>query len=419
MIFFYILIFSLPLHDHWLFSYSIGDLSVVKFLALASVPFAVFRLVTRLLSGGFRVSAIMFWTFAYSMIALVSYYFVQGGSFSLSLEQKHGVAPDADILSMMLFFLLIVCLVDSMTRLYRVLLTMIGSVGITSIYVVRDWMFNRQWADYRPGGVSGDANYFALCAVAALLVALHLVLTNRPRWEKLFLYGCLATTSVAFLMAASRGGILGLGAGLLFLMLRSERGMRSLGVVVLLMIPLVFVVPNTLLQRFSNPGKGDEEAVDHRLITWKAGLRMVATHPIAGVGVGAFEFVVTQYEDLDPGKEPVWNLAHNTYIEVAAELGIPGFLAYFALMTSSFLAWGRFTRPRSLLQDPLLHEISVGFQAAFLSAAVSAFFVSAWWLRFFWLVLFLPACLPAVAQSITAKVPLKPQPELAIAGSTR
>jgi O-antigen ligase len=406
----------MPLNNHWLFGAGKGDFTVIKILALACLPFALFRLASRLGTSGLRITGVSVWLLVYSSIALASYFLV--GEHAWVNLTGNDYLPQTLMLSMLLFFILVVGLIDSMTRLHRVLLTMIGSVGLTSVYVIRDWVFNRiMYADYRPGGVSGDANYFALCASTCLVLGLHLALSGRPRIEKLFLYGCLGVTSIAFLLAASRGGILGLAIGLLYLMARSGRGIRNLAVLGLIIVPLLLVVPNTLVQRFSHPNKGDEEAVDQRKTTWIAGLRMVASHPLVGVGLGNFEFVVVRYED--PTQKPVWHLAHNTYIEVAAELGIPGFLAYLALLISSFRAWGRFTRSKSESQDPLLLDIRVGFQAAFLTAAVCAFFVSAWWYRFFWMVLFLPVCLSAVEQSIAATRALKPQAELAMAGSTR
>lgn len=398
MILFYILVLSLPLSYHWLFDYIlVAGLTVIKVVGLACLPLALFRLATRR-SERFKGSGVFLPLIVYFLIALFSFFSVWTDTRNLATGTE--LIPKLlfyNLISMMTFFTLIVGLVDSVTRLYRVLLTMIGSAGLASIYVIRDWMSNRAIPNYRPGGAVGDANYFALCAATCLVLTLHLALSGRPRREQLFLYGCLATTSVAFLMAASRGGMIGLGVGFSFLMFRSGRGMRNLAILTLLMAPLLFVVPNTVIQRFTNPGVGDEQAVYNRRITWKAGLRMVAAHPILGVGLGSFKGVVLHYEGKDPR---VASIAHNTYIEIAAELGIPGLLAYTALLIASFRAWSHFTKPKNQPDNPRLREISVGFQAALLTAAACAFFLSAWWYRFFWLVIFLPACLPAVERSL-------------------
>ena len=387
MIFFYILVISLPLNNHWLLQ-GRGDFTVFKFLGLACLPFALGHFFFRSAPPVFN--AIVPALSASFVIEMLSY-FSHGGTLAGPLF--------ANRISMLLFFFLLVALVDSMVRLRRVILVMIGSVAIASVYVVRDWQFNRMYEGYRPGSITGDANYFALCASACMLLALQLALSRPSRWEKRYLYACLAVTSVAFLMAASRGGFVGFGIGLLFLMYRSGRGVRVLALIAILIVPLLLIVPNTSIQRILNPGQGDQEAVDARHITWMAGFRMIQAHPIGGIGLGAFKRVVLQYEAADD--KPVQTLAHNTYIETAAELGIPGFLAYIALIFSSFRALKRAARSR----EPRLREIAIGFQAALLAAVVCAFFVSAAWLRFLWLIMFLPACLPAIQQTIVRTAP--------------
>ncbi len=376
MILFYMLVLSIPLNNHWLLS-GRGEFTVFKGLGLACLPFALAHLAFR--SAPLKLNAI-FPALAASFVIEMFSFFSHGGTLGQPVLTNR--------VSMLLLFFLIIALVDSISRLRRVILVMIGSVTITAVYVVRDWQFNRMYADYRPGGISGDANYFALCASACMLLSLQLVLSRPTRWEKRYLYGCLAITSVAFLMAASRGGFVGLAIGLLFLLFRSGKGLRAVLLIGLVIAPLLVLVPNTSIQRIFHPGTGDDEAVDARHITWLAGLRMIEAHPIGGVGLGQFRSLVLNYEATND--KPVRSLAHNTYIEVAAELGIPGLLAYLAFIWSGFRALSRAARFK---EQPMLHEVAIGFQAAMIAATVCATFVSASWFRFLWLVLLLPACL--------------------------
>jgi putative inorganic carbon (hco3(-)) transporter len=391
MILFYVLVLSIPLNNHWLLS-GRGDFTVFKGLGLACLPFALAHLAFR--SASLKLNAIFPALAAVFVIEMFSY-FSHGGTL--------GAPVLANRVSMLLLFFLIIALVDSIARLRRVILVMIGSVTITAVYVVRDWQFNRMIADYRPGGISGDANYFALCASTCMLLSLQLVLSRPTRWEKRYLYACLAITSVAFLMAASRGGFVGLAIGLLFLMFRSGKGVRAVLLIGLVIVPLLVLVPNTSIQRIFHPGTGDDEAVDARHITWAAGLRMIEAHPIGGVGLGQFRNLVASYEGINDkiNGQPVRSLAHNTYIEVAAELGIPGLLAYLALIWSGFRAWSRAAR---LKEQPTLREVAIGFQAAMIAATVCAIFVSASWFRFLWLVQLLPACLSTIEQRLVRRL---------------
>jgi O-antigen ligase len=387
MILFYMLVLSIPLNNHWLLSGN-GEFTVFKGLGLACLPFALAHMAFRL--APLRLNAVFPALAAVFVIEMFSY-FSHGGTL--------GDPALTNRVSMLLLFFLIIALVDSIGRLRRVILIMIGSVAIAAVYVVRDWQFNRMYADYRPGGISGDANYFALCASACMLLSLQLALSRPTRWEKRYLYGCLAITSVAFLMAASRGGFVGLAIGLLFLMFRSGRGVRTMLLIGLVIAPLLVLVPNTSIQRIFHPGTGEDEAVDARHVTWMAGLRMIEAHPIGGIGLNRFRSLVLSYEGTND--KPVQSLAHNTYIEVAAELGIPGLLAYLALIWSGFRALNRAAR---LKGQPVLREAAIGFQAAMIAATVCATFVSASWFRFLWLVLLLPACLPTIEQRFVRRV---------------
>ena len=389
MILFYMLVLSIPLNNHWLLS-GRGEFTVFKGLGLACLPFALAHLAFR--SAPLKLNAI-FPALAASFVIEMFSFFSHGGTLGQPVLTNR--------VSMLLLFFLIIALVDSIARLRRVILVMIGSVTITAVYVVRDWQFNRMYADYRPGGISGDANYFALCASACMLLSLQLVLSRPTRWEKRYLYGCLAITSVAFLMAASRGGFVGLAIGLLFLLFRSGKGVRAVLLIGLVIAPLLVLVPNTSIQRIFHPGTGDDEAVDARHITWLAGLRMIEAHPIGGVGLGQFRSLVLNYEATND--KPVRSLAHNTYIEVAAELGIPGLLAYLAFIWSGFRALSRAARFK---EQPMLHEVAIGFQAAMIAVTVCATFVSASWFRFLWLVLLLPACLPTIEGRLVRRVPV-------------
>src|SRR5579872_4221103 len=185
MVLFYILVISLPLTNHWLLGGAQQDnFAAVKFLGLACVPVALFRIALRPKSAGIQIPGVSVAVSAYFVIGIFSYFSHEGGT----------VIPWGvffTIVSMVVFLVITIVLVDSPVRLHGVILTMIGSVGIASVYTIREWMFNRSIADYRPGSISGDANYFGLAAAPCMLIALTYVLGQRSRWEKLYLYGCL------------------------------------------------------------------------------------------------------------------------------------------------------------------------------------------------------------------------------------
>ncbi len=65
-----------------------------------------------------------------------------------------------------------------------------------------------------------------------------------------------------------------------------------------------------------------------RLLIWKASLVSIAHHPLLGVGIGNFPVVLGQ----DIRLARAGSTAHNVYLHVAAEMGIPALLVFLALL---------------------------------------------------------------------------------------
>lgn len=88
-----------------------------------------------------------------------------------------------------------------------------------------------------------------------------------------------------------------------------------------------------------------------RILVWKDALEILRDHPWWGTGLGSFEWIFPFYqsEKLLLG----WNHAHNGYLELALEMGIPGFLVCMA----SFIYLGAILFRRFILDTfsyPLL-----------------------------------------------------------------
>jgi O-antigen ligase len=153
------------------------------------------------------------------------------------------------------------------------------------------------------------------------------------------LYALLLTQTLAALAAAAVGSLLLWGA-----LLPRRRSLLLLGTGALAAVLLAAAFP-PLRQRVVEKGRqavsGDLNAVlTGRLDGWRTAVWMFGQHPLAGVGHGAYraEFVPAKLALLDRGvaffpeqTQIGFANAHNEYLEVAAEWGLPGVLA---------LAWG-------------------------------------------------------------------------------
>jgi putative inorganic carbon (HCO3(-)) transporter len=75
-------------------------------------------------------------------------------------------------------------------------------------------------------------------------------------------------------------------------------------------------------------------AVVERMAHWQAGWQMWTEHPWRGVGIGNYEPIYPAYY-VPPWEEPLGH-AHNYYLNVAAETGLIGLLAYLVLWGAAF-----------------------------------------------------------------------------------
>lgn len=71
--------------------------------------------------------------------------------------------------------------------------------------------------------------------------------------------------------------------------------------------------------RFDAQGLADEG----RLETYRATLRMISDHPWLGTGQGTFAFAFPAYRSSNVSVWGVWDKAHNTLLEIAADMGVP------------------------------------------------------------------------------------------------
>ncbi|NTW23925.1 MAG: hypothetical protein HGA37_04430 [Lentimicrobium sp.] len=82
-----------------------------------------------------------------------------------------------------------------------------------------------------------------------------------------------------------------------------------------------------------------EEAGGGRLDGWRWSWQMIRENPLLGVGAGNWKINELRFEHpTDAGFTHLFK-AHNDFFETAAETGIPGFLAYVAILLFTFLSF--------------------------------------------------------------------------------
>jgi len=157
---------------------------------------------------------------------------------------------------------------------------------------------------------------------------------------------------LALFLSGSRAGIV-LSLGTLVLaatLYASLDGVDRRRFVILFLIATAFSIGLLLLlggtfnARLSLDGAAD----GGRWLIYLSTLRLIGDYPWFGTGLGTYEWVIPAYRSSDLTMWGIWNRAHNSLLEVAAELGLPFavLLVLYWLAALILLVRGSFLRRR-------------------------------------------------------------------------
>ena len=102
------------------------------------------------------------------------------------------------------------------------------------------------------------------------------------------------------------------------------------------MIGLLFLAGTAVLAVIVSAGMStsNQTSVTIRADIWKHTTQAISDHGLAGSGIGTFPSLYPQYEDPATVERTYVNHAHNDYMEIALEAGLPGLV-----LLGLFLAW--------------------------------------------------------------------------------
>lgn len=389
--FYYVLVFMLPMPDNPWWAWSVGTLTPMKILGIVCFLMAIVYMVTsnrwppfvRTKSGTFFV-VLFFVTFLSDLL-------------------RHGIVLGPSVLyndlAVCSLFIVTLVFVNTAERLRKVALIAIGSVAFDSLYVIRQFQgFHNVYAGFRGwGGVAGDPNYYAVSVVLWLPVILFWMGAKRPRWERLYCLGCLLLILAGFSISASRGGLLGLVAGLLIFIAHSRHRLRNIVILAIVAASLSALPGTSAVGRLLHPDRSDKDSSENRVDLWHSAVKSIREHPVYGVGVGGFHPKTMKNGVL---VDMPFHVAHNTYVDFLVNLGLVGFLPFLALLVTSVWSLRRLAQKlRRSDSPPMLYQLTVGIEAGIVGYMISAFFLSTWWQQVFWLSVFLSMCLPFLGTS--------------------
>jgi putative inorganic carbon (HCO3(-)) transporter len=192
-----------------------------------------------------------------------------------------------------------------------------------------------------------DANDFATFAVTAMPFGLYFLHAGRRALHRVLGAAALGTLALALVWTGSRGGFLALLAVTLFVVVRYTGVPLRWRLSVTALVALVFLATaseqywrqmGTIVED-SDYNRTDETG---RLQIWQRGVGYMLQNPILGVGAnnfGAAEGLLSPFAYRQQfGVGVRWSAPHNSFVQVGAELGIPGLVLFVAFIASAFRA---------------------------------------------------------------------------------
>jgi O-antigen ligase len=285
-----------------------------------------------------------------------------------------------------------------------------GLYGLLSGNVTQQEVFQE-----RLGGAGLDPNELAsvLVAAMALSAGLAVSLKGKPGLRLAAMAGggfCL----VATLLTGSRGGMISIicviVSGIVFAgRWRWRAAVAGVLVAVVAFFYITALAPTAVRDRITQSTQGEAPVLEGRTTLWKVGERMARANPVGGVGAGNFQ-VSSRHYLLQPGA--VWRsdaiithpqIAHNTYLQILAELGIVGFLLFASIalfsLWSALRAAGRFRADGDTAGEALARATAV----ALIGILVADFFISENFNKQLWLLFGIGPALLAISQRFAAR----------------
>jgi len=388
MILYYWLIWITPIEHHPIWTRTIAGITIIKYLGLGCLIYAAHYLGAAKRNPHYFQTMQSIWFAIFFAIAVISYS-TKGPHFSTESN------PFITYLSFFILFFVTITLIDSFGKLRWVLLSAVGSIGYAALYLLREWQHD---PSSRPGWVL-NPNDFGAGVALCFPVALSLLLEKRPRIERLYCLGCMLAMLAGLAVAASRGGFFGLIAGLLVVMWYSRKRLRKMMPLAALFLGLTLLtIASPLGQRLFDPSRSDVGSAEIRQTLWTFALELIKKHPVVGIGLGMFKPTLAA---LTHGQFAY--VAHNTYLEIAAEMGVPALFCYLMILFGSLRTLAKVRRSVSRTGPAILQQVVPGLQAGLLGCSVTLVFSSLADFKLFWLILFLTMCMPCLVSRFQQK----------------
>jgi O-antigen ligase len=309
----------------------------------------------------------------------------------------------------LILFLIVFTAVRTSRQAVWVLGAYVAGASLAAGYGVLNPPDNVAYYDIsRTAGTVGDPNELASALVGGtvLAAALALVLKRTPLL-RLLAAGACALCLAGIFLTLSRGGLVALIFALAAALVAGGRWRIN----ALALAAVIGMTGFLYFGYFASPDAASRitkvEGGTGRTDIWQVGWRMVQAHPVRGVGAGNFQTSSIHFL-LEPGSiqrdefiVDTPKVAHNTYLQVLAELGIVGAALFVAILGFSLLCTLKAARIFERLGDTTLEVLSRALLVSLFGVLAADFFISQQFSKQLWLLVGLGPAFLGIARTMS------------------
>jgi len=234
------------------------------------------------------------------------------------------------------FFFLIVALATSRQVIEHLVWSVLTGVALLGIFTIF-WgaSLSTDYGGRAYASSTYDPNDVAMVMVCTLPLAAFAAIALRGV-RRLLAIGAAIVCVLTILMTMSRGGFIGLVIVSVLLLFRLGKASLAPRVLILITVatflagaaPAKYWQVMATIWRPTSGGAYVESGLLPRVELWKRGVGFFLAAPLTGGGVGAFEVA----EGRSHGGAGAWMTAHNSFVQLGAELGVFGFTLFLTLI---------------------------------------------------------------------------------------
>ncbi|WP_244086120.1 O-antigen ligase family protein [Desulforhabdus sp. TSK] len=372
------------LGPQYIWWWTFDGLRVSLWVAIATFGGITFALVKHGLDFTFFRTRLNFWLFVLWLNINISYflgpYVSQFAASGLSPEQVYSVTNN--------IFLFYFCstLVINGPKSLRYLAFVFVIASLYLIFWANNQYFTQNWSQFNMGrlmgphrldgsSIYGDENAFAMLFVTAIPFIYYLGLAIPKVIYRYLVWLAIPFGWHAVFLTGSRGGLIGLLITVFIVVIQSKRKLLALPLILAFIIAYQWQGGSIMKQRGQMIADYQgESSAEMRVTAWSAGLKMIASHPITGVGIGSFITALPHFSDTTP------RVAHNTFIQFTAESGLGAGFAYLMIL-GSFLNNCRQIRNccknnKHHAEIPIIHLLNAASTVSFIGLITCSIFLS-------------------------------------------